>query len=130
VLLLNDCKLQIEIIIFKFFTKLKISKIYLSTLYGSLCLIYRVDDLNTLSSNYNNILTWISVSFNWLILKSYTVQANNESNEIAQNELKCVNAVLNKMFMIFNKDKIILNDMVTYLSEICRQGIVLFKKYL
>ncbi len=129
-LLLNDCKLQIEIIIFKFFTKLKISKIYLSTLYGSLCLIYRVDDLNTLSSNYNNILTWISVSFNWLILKSYTVQANNESNEIAQNELKCVNAVLNKMFMIFNKDKIILNDMVTYLSEICRQGIVLFKKYL
>lgn len=85
-----------------------------------------MDDLNTLSSNYNKLLTWISVSFNWLILKSYRLQTNNDSNETAQNELKCINAVLNKMFMIFNKDKIILNDMVTYLSEICRQGIVLF----
>jgi hypothetical protein len=94
----------------------------LSTLYGTLCLINRVDDLNILSSNYNDVLNWIAQSFDWLIKRSYIIQLNNISNQDTQNESECINAVLIKMFKILSRHTIILNDMVPYLATFCRQG--------
>jgi hypothetical protein len=85
-----------------------------------------VDDLSILSSNYNDVLNWISQSFDWLIKRSYLIQLNSISNQETQNESECMNAVLIKMFKILSRHTVILNDMVPYLATFCRQGKGLF----
>ena len=106
--------------------KLRLKNRYCTTLYGTLCLIYQVDDLHNISSNYNAILDWLSQSLYWVCVRLYGIQiVGNDQMELAessQNDRECLNAILNKILKIFNKNKIILNDTIPYLTSMSKKG--------
>ena len=109
-----------------YFKKLRLPNRYFSTLYGTLCLVSQIEDLNTLSDNYGHVLEWLSQSLYWLINKSYSIQANsnlmNSTESGASSDLECINIVLNKIFKLFFKNTKILIDTIPYVATLAQSG--------
>jgi hypothetical protein len=120
----NNCDLLLDTLISTTVpVLLRVQNRYLSTLYGTLSLISQVDDINILSSSYHIILEWLSQSFYWLISKSYASQETATTTTTQQQkDFNCISTTLNKCLKIFNKNKIILNDIVPYLTALSRQA--------
>ncbi|CAF0981217.1 unnamed protein product [Brachionus calyciflorus] len=89
----------------------KIEKgVYTSTLYGSLCLISQIDDMNSIGANYENIvLVWLGNSFYWIASKFFEYKTEN-LNVDNEEMVQCVEILFRKFLQILNKSERVLND--------------------
>ncbi len=84
-----------------------------STLYGSLCLLSKLNDLNSLNQNYVIAVDWLMSSFFWLLNKIHSIQTNQLGTiESIEENLKCLNHVLIKIECIFEKNPKLINDII------------------
>lgn len=119
------------------------SKVYSSTLYGSLSLLSllkidpndgEIDKKAHLRShvNYNCILGWIEATFQWTLSKQmsltrahqlvYSADSSSDAALAAYNNRECVADLTNKFFDLFDSNHMILNDFMAQVAFKTKNG--------
>lgn len=86
------------------------------TLYGSLCLVHSLSSVKSTPDNYNHLINWFSQALFWLLNRIQSVQVNQlGTREQVEQELECLNAILNKISNVYNKNGQFLNDTMPHM---------------
>jgi len=88
-----------------------------STLYGSLSLLTRLADVNSLESIYNDLVAWTVNALFWVLNKIQLVRAGQiGTREAVELELDCLNKIINKTDTIYQKHTKLLNDSINQIA--------------
>ena len=97
-------------------------------MYGSLCLLSKINDLTSLNQTYVTIVEWLMRSFFWLLNKIHTVQTNQLGTiETVEDSLKCLEHILIKTEYLFQKNPKLINDIILKISSSLMTCILTFK---
>jgi hypothetical protein len=98
--------------------------IYCSTLYGNLCLISSINNLDDISSNYDQILALTANALYWLMNKSFDLKAAYETslNESIKVDQDCLNKIIGKIMNIYQKHERLLVDSLIQLENIAKMS--------
>ena len=98
--------------IFKIF-KTRLSGVYCSTLYGTLSLISKIENIDKISTSHENLASWISNAAYWTLNRIFTINNLDELSRLDNNQtqdLEYLNEIVQKLCFIFEKNtKILIN---------------------
>ena len=83
-----------------------------------LCLLSQLENINSLFDSYTNLLIWITDIQIWLLNKIQFIKINQiGTREQVESEIYCLNSIINKISIIYNKNPKFLNDSMPYIMR-------------
>lgn len=104
----------------------KIEKgVYTTTLFGSLCLISQINNMQSLSQIYDSmVVIWLGKSFYWIATEYFELRS--KSNDISECHLACADKLFKKAVEIISKSEKIINDCTVQIANMLNLCIFFF----